>query len=269
MVGKCHKYYRILLCLLLLGVAVPLTAQQKLVVIDAGHGGVDPGAIGRGGTKEKDVVLDIARRVAALLRQDPSLDVRMTRTTDTLIALGDRPLLANSWRDEGGEPRPALFMSIHANANNSRSAQGFETYFLSEAKTDDARRVAAMENSAQRYETPGADDVDPLSFIFNDLRQNKYLRDSSNWADMIQRRLDGVHPGPNRGVKQAGFVVLIGAFMPAVLVETGFISNPAEERMLNDPQHQQEIAEQLTRAVQDFFARTAATTIASGSSHRP
>lgn len=262
MPGKRHRLSWLFVGLALLLMADPSVAQKNLIVIDAGHGGVDPGAIGPGGTREKTVVLAIAKRVAEILREDPTLDVRMTRATDTLIALGDRPLLANSWRDEGGEPRPALFMSIHANANNNRSAQGFETYFLSEAQTDDARRVAAMENAAQRFEIPDTDKLDPLSFIFNDLRQNEYLRESSDWADHIQQRLDVVHPGRNRGVKQAGFVVLIGAFMPAVLVETGFISNPEEERMLRNPEYQQKIAAQLAGAVQGYFQRTAATTVA-------
>lgn len=233
--------------------ALPAAAQdvplRRLVVVDAGHGGVDPGARGPGGTREKEVALAVARRVTAMLREDPSLEVRMTRDRDTLIALRDRTRMANLWRD--GE-RPALFLSIHCNANHSRAAKGFETYFLSEAKTEDARRVEQMENAAQHYETDVAP-VDPLRFILHDLRQNKYLRDSSGWAAQIQRRLDAVHRGPNRGVKQAGFYVLNGAFMPAVLVEIGFITNPEEERILRSTGEQERIAAQLARAVHDFF----------------
>lgn len=251
-----------LLCapLLALLLAGPVAAQQspkqsarKLVVVDAGHGGVDPGARGSGGTREKDVTLAVARRLAALLRENPELEVRMTRDSDTLIALRDRTRLANRWR---GDERPALFISVHCNANPSRSAHGFETYFLSEAKTEDARRVARMENAAQQYEEEAERPSDALSFIFNDLRQNKYLRDSSDWADLIQERLDAVHPGPNRGVKQAGFYVLNGAFMPAVLVEIGFISHAAEETLLRDPEHQRRIAEQLAEAVESFLERS-------------
>jgi N-acetylmuramoyl-L-alanine amidase len=222
-----------------------------LVVIDAGHGGVDPGARGPGGTREKDVTLAVARRLAQLLRENPDYNVRMTRDADTLIALRDRSRLANGWRGDG---QPALFISIHANAANSRSAHGFETYFLSEALTEDARRVAAMENAAQRFESPDRSDMDPLSFILHDLRQNRYLHESSHYASLVQRRLGEIHPGPNRGVKQAGFVVLNGAFMPAVLVELGFISNPSEERMLADPDHQMRFAQQLARSVDDYFA---------------
>lgn len=225
------------------------------MVIDAGHGGVDPGARGPGGVREKDVSLAVARRVAELLRQDPTLEVRMTRDRDTLIALRDRTKFANRWRN--GE-RPALFLSIHCNAHPSSAARGFETYFLSEAKTEDARRVAQMENEAQRYEEPEPDG-DPLRFILTDLKQNKYLRDSSEWASLIQERLAAFHQGPNRGVKQAGFVVLNGAFMPAVLVEIGFISNPREEKLLADPAEQRRIAGALAGSVRSFFERSAAT----------
>ncbi|HTE18093.1 MAG TPA: N-acetylmuramoyl-L-alanine amidase, partial [Armatimonadota bacterium] len=218
-------------------------------VIDAGHGGRDPGAIGPGGTREKDINLQVARRVVEILRQDPTLDVRLTRNRDTLIALRDRARFANSWRAEG---QPALFMSIHCNAHNLRSETGYETYFLAEARTADARRVQAMEDAAEQYEERPSGN-DPLGFIMSDLRQNQYLRESSSWAQMLQDRLREVHPGPSRGVKQAGFAVLVGAFMPAVLVELGFISNRNEERMLADPQQQETFARQLAAGVQDFF----------------
>jgi N-acetylmuramoyl-L-alanine amidase len=246
----------------LLALAVPVAGQgtgpvPKLVVIDAGHGGVDPGARGPGGTREKDVTLSVARRLADLLRQDTGLEVRMTRDSDTLIALRDRPRMANDWRAKRGSERPALFISIHANAHNRSSAVGYETYFLSEARTADARRVAEMENSAEQYEDPETRPPDDLSFIFQDLRQNLYLRESSDYAALIQNRMAAVHPGPNRGVKQAGFVVLNGAFMPAVLVELGFISNPGEERMLTSGIAQAAFAEQLAGSVRDFFGRFA------------
>jgi N-acetylmuramoyl-L-alanine amidase len=225
--------------------------QRKLVVVDAGHGGRDPGASGPGGTREKDVTLAVARRLAAILREDPSLEVRMTRDRDTLIALHDRARLANRWRDEG---QPALFISVHCNANPSRSEKGYETYFLAEARTADAQRVEAFENASVRYED--APVGGPMAFILTDLRQNQHLRESSDWAQLIQNRLREIHPGPNRGVKQAGFAVLRGAFMPAVLVEIGFVSNPAEERLLNGAEMQRDVAAQLARSVHDFFARS-------------
>lgn len=244
-----------------LGLAAPAAAQpsaksaaRPLVVVDAGHGGVDPGARGPGGTLEKHVTLAVARQVAALLREETNYEVRLTRERDTLIALRDRPRLANRWKDAG---QPALFLSIHCNAHPERSARGFETFFLSEAKTEDARRVAEMENAAQRYEADASSSAaDPLGFILNDLRQNHYLRESSTWADVVQTRLGRVLDAPDRGVKQAGFMVLNGAFMPAVLVEIGFITHPQEEKLLADRAHQQRIARQLVRAVRDYFAST-------------
>ncbi|HEX2207993.1 MAG TPA: N-acetylmuramoyl-L-alanine amidase [Longimicrobium sp.] len=231
----------------------PTVQQRRLVVIDAGHGGVDPGARGPAGTREKDINLQMAFRVVEILRQDPTLDVRMTRTRDTLIALRDRARFANSWREEG---QPALFMSIHCNAHPSRAETGFETFFLSEARTADARRVQQMEDAAEQYEERSGP-RSPMDFIMTDLRQNQYLRESSQWAQLIQDPQRQVHPGPNRGVKQAGFAVLVGAFMPAVLVEIGFISNSREEQMLLDPRQQDTIARQLATSVQDFFRATA------------
>lgn len=242
----------------LAGAPAPLPAQasaaaaKRLVVIDPGHGGVDPGARGPGGEREKDITLAVAREVARILRQDPSLEVRMTRDRDTLIALRDRPRMANRWR---GEERPALFLSIHANAHRQRSVVGYETYFLSEAKTEDARRVAEMENAAQQYEEQDDRPSTDLGFILNDLRQNYYLRESSSWAEMIQRRLGAVLPGPDRGVKQAAFVVLDGAFMPAVLVEIGFITNSREAALIAGGEGQKRIARSLAEAVRDFLDR--------------
>jgi N-acetylmuramoyl-L-alanine amidase len=229
---------------------------RPLVVIDAGHGGVDPGARGTGGTREKDVTLHVAKALAEELERAGGYEVRLTRTTDTLIALRDRTRFANRWRGEGGHgDRPAVFISIHANAHRDRGTRGFETYFLSDAKTADAERVAAMENAAQEFEEPQARPADDLAFILTDLRQNRYVHESSGWAEMIQRRLRAAHPGPNRGVKQAGFVVLDGAFMPAVLVELGFISNTREEKMLADRSVQREFAARLAAAVADYFER--------------
>lgn len=231
-------------------------ASLPLVVIDAGHGGVDPGARGPGGTREKEVTLRVAKALAEELRREGGFDVRMTRTTDTLIALRDRSRLANRWRSEGGNgDRPAVFISIHANAHRDRSTRGFETFFLSDAKTADAKRVAEMENAAQAYEEPDSTRSDDLAFILTDLRQNRYVHESSSWAEMIQRRLAAMHPGPNRGVKQAGFVVLDGAFMPAVLVELGFISNARGERMLADSSVQKEFASRLAVSIEDYFDR--------------
>lgn len=245
-------FSRGLIAALLLFLSVPLhgQAQRRLVVVDAGHGGRDPGATGPSGLREKTVTLAVARRLAEILAGDPSFEVRMTRDRDTLIALHDRGRLANAWADEG---QPAIFISVHCNAHTSRAEKGFETYFLSEARTADAQRVQAMEDGAARYEERPSG-PNPMDFILSDLRQNQHLRESSDWAQIVQGRLREVHSGPSRGVKQAGFAVLVGAAMPAVLVEIGFISNRDEEQMLADPAFQETVARQLAASVRDYFA---------------
>src|SRR6476619_2951892 len=180
---------------------------------------------------EKDVTLNVAKHVGAALNRR-GIYVKYTRTTDTLIALDDRGRIAN-------EAHADLFVSIHVNAANPNwrdpgGARGFETYFLSEAKTEDARRVEQMENAVVRLESrPASRTDDPLSFILSDMTQNQHLRESSELAELIQSRLGRMHPGPSRGVKQAGFRVLVTAYMPAVLVEIGFGSNPAEAAYLS------------------------------------
>jgi N-acetylmuramoyl-L-alanine amidase len=231
--------------------------ERPLIVIDAGHGGRDPGARGAGGTLEKEVTLAVALELQATLRATGAYEVRLTRAGDVLVPLGERARQANAWRAEGGPGRPALFVSIHTNAHERSSVRGVETYFLSEALTEDARRVAAMENAATRFEDP-RDAADPLDFILNDLRQNLYLRESSDGAGLIHRRLAAAHPGPDRGVKQAGFIVLNGAFMPAVLVELGFITNPQEEALLGSHEHQRRLARELAEGIRDFFTRPSA-----------
>lgn len=231
--------------------------RRPVVVVDAGHGGRDRGMrgpLGRAPTLyEADVTLALARRLRdELQRRD--IEVVMTRSTDTLIALRDRGRIAN--RAQGD-----LFVSIHVNAANPRwrapgAARGFETYFLSEAKTEDERRVAELENEAVKYEVEaGASQDDPLSFILNDMKQNEYLRESSELAAMVQRGLRTVHPGPDRGVKQAGFVVLDGAFMPSVLVEVGFGTNAAEAAYLRSADGQAALARALADATAAYLER--------------
>src|SRR6476619_5262784 len=189
---------------------------------------------------EKDVTLNVAKHVGAALNRR-GIYVKYTRTTDTLIALDDRGRIAN-------EAHADLFVSIHVNAANPNwkdpgGARGFETYFLSEAKTEDARRVEQMENEVVKFESgPSARAGDPLNFIINDMAQNEHLREANELAELIQRRMGEVHPGPSRGVKQAGFRVLVTAFMPTVLVEIGFGSNPADAAYMTDPAKMAELA---------------------------
>jgi N-acetylmuramoyl-L-alanine amidase len=234
----------------------PGTARWR-VVVDAGHGGPDNGMTGPMGggftVHEKDITLSIARRLGNRLRAR-GVAVVFTRTTDTLIALSDRGRIAN---DVAGD----LFLSIHVNAapltwNSPAAARGFETYFLAEAKTEDARRVEQMENEAARFETAnGAHKGDPLSFIVTDMLQNEHLRESSELAELIQRHLTATHPGPDRGVKQAGFRVLVTAFMPSVLIEVGFGTNVAEARYLASSTGQEELAAAIAAATMEYLGR--------------
>jgi N-acetylmuramoyl-L-alanine amidase len=234
-------------------VATPPTQERTVpvVVLDAGHGGRDPGKIGPTGLKEKDATLALVNRLARVLRQR-GYEVRLTRTSDTLIALADRPHMANLWKGS----RPALFMSIHANSVRSSSVRGFETFFLSEARTDDERRVAEMENAATEFEDASSRiSDDAVVAILNDNLNDFYVRASGDLADVVQDRLASFHTGPNRGVKRAGFRVLVGALMPAVLVEVAFISNRLEARLLGTADFQNTVARNLADAVDVFFAR--------------
>ena len=209
-----------------------------------------------GGTfsiQEKDITLAIARRLGSRLRAR-GVGVVYTRTTDTLIALSDRGRIAN-------EASGDLFLSIHVNAapmtwKTPAAARGFETYFLAEAKTEDARRVEEMENEALRFETTATPQPgDPLAFIVADMLQNEHLRESSELAELVQRRLAGTHPGPDRGVKQAGFRVLVTAFMPSVLIEVGYGTNAAEARYLASDKGQLEMADAIADATIEYLTR--------------
>ncbi len=231
--------------------------RQRVVVIDAGHGGVDKGMSGPIGASqkinEKDIVLAVAKELQAALERR-GITVVMTRTRDSLIALGDRGKIANQAKGD-------LFMSIHVNAANPRwqqpsGARGFETYYLAEAKTEDERRVEAMENEVIKFETNAdATSDDPLGFIIRDMAQNEHLRESSRLADIIQDGLRRVHPGTNRGVKQAGFMVLVKAFMPAVLVEIGFGSNRADSSYMTNPDGRRALAESLAASAESFLTQ--------------
>jgi N-acetylmuramoyl-L-alanine amidase len=232
-------------------------AARWRIVVDAGHGGPDDGMTGPMGggftVYEKDITLSIARRLGNRLRT-LGVGVVFTRTTDTLIALSDRGRIAN---DAEGD----LFLSIHVNAapltwKSPAAARGFETYFLAEAKTEDARRVEQMENEASRFETAGgAHKGDPLSFIVTDMLQNEHLRESSELAELVQQHLTATHPGPDRGVKQAGFRVLVTAFMPSVLIEVGFGTNAAEARYLSSEKGQDELAAAIAAATMEYLQR--------------
>jgi len=245
---------------LVVSASAPAKRQRRTVIVDAGHGGVDNGMKGpiSGGPRiyEKNITFSVANRLGQQL-VSRGVDVVYTRTTDTLIALDDRGRIANR---AGGN----LFISIHVNASSprwkakeQRNARGFETYFLSEAKTEDARRVEQMENESIRLEgdSSAKSTEDPLSFILSAMSQNEHLRESSQLAELIQQRLGRIHPGPSRGVKQAGFRVLITASMPAVLVEIGFGTNAAEAAYLSNPGKQDAIASAIADAAMEYLER--------------
>jgi N-acetylmuramoyl-L-alanine amidase len=223
------------------------------IVIDAGHGGTETGAIGPGGLQEKEATLAIARRLAGALSHNLSARVLQTRDSDSVISLDDRTALANHEKAD-------LFLSIHANSSRANNAHGSETYYLSlEASDKIAQEVANQENQALApvASVPGTTGArDPsLDFILWDLAQSAHLKESSELAEAIQEELNALSGTQNRGIKQAPFRVLVGATMPAVLVETAFISNAEEEKKLGNPAFQQSVAEGIAKAVGRFFAR--------------
>jgi N-acetylmuramoyl-L-alanine amidase len=231
-------------------------ARRRTVVVDAGHGGRDPGSLiktANGTVPEKTVALAVSLKLRDAL-EARGIVVVMTRTRDTLIALHDRGPIANRARGD-------LFVSVHVNAanpnwRNASATRGFETYFLAEAKTEDEARVARMENEAVKFETTTETSRrDPLGFVLRDMAQNEHLRESLTLATLMQGRMKTVHPGPNRGVKQAPFSVLVNSFMPSVLVEIGFGSNPDEARWMTSPAEQQKLAEAIADACVEFLAQ--------------
>ena len=220
-----------------------------IIIIDPGHGGANLGAVGPKGTNEKDIVLDIALRVESLLKNSgqKNMQVYLTRRDDRFIPLEDRALFANQ---KGGD----LFVSIHANAAKRRTAAGTEIYFLAQAKNDEARAVEALENSAILFERPQGEpaDTSELNFILMDMLQTEFLKESSDLAQIMHDRMKQRLDIPSRGVDQAGFFVLNKTYMPSVLVETAFISNAEEEKLLNKSTFRQKIAEAICQGILDF-----------------
>ncbi len=218
------------------------------VVLDAGHGGDDHGAEGPAGLREKDLVLDVARRLQARIEQS-GVQVVQTRSEDVYVPLEERTAIANR---AGAD----LFVSIHANAAASRSARGVEIFFVAlEASDESARQLAERENAAFREAAPAAPE-DPLASILGDLAAADRLRESDEFARIANREVAALTTTvPSRGVKQAPFVVLMGVHLPAALVEIGFITNPAEERDLASAKFRERVADALSRAVLEFADR--------------
>jgi N-acetylmuramoyl-L-alanine amidase len=213
------------------------------VVLDPGHGGHDTGTIGPGGLEEKALVLDVAKRLGALITRRLGSEVIYTRSDDTFIPLETRTEMAN-------EKRADLFLSIHANSSRQRGVSGAETFYLNFTTSESALEVAARENATSQksiYELQG---------LLQKIALKEKIQESREFAGIIQ---NAVHSGlwrsrgvKDRGVKQAPFIVLIGAQMPSVLAEVAFLSNPRDEAQLKKPQYRQRVAEALFKGLSQY-----------------
>ena len=232
----------------------PLKEERRVVVIDPGHGGGDPGALGPQGLREKDVALAVAKIMADLLSREKGVDVYLTRSEDSFVPLWERGELATQWKGEN----PGVFISVHANSvPERRSVRGFETYSLNVARTEHERRVVAIENAPLQVQGQNIDpDSDPeFAFLLRDLSNSGHQPWSVELSKIVQEEIGRFHPGPDRGVKQGPLAVLTNALMPSVLVEVGFLSNEDEGPLLGQDQFQDETARAVARAVMNFFDR--------------
>jgi N-acetylmuramoyl-L-alanine amidase len=228
------------------------TFKIKRVVIDPGHGGKDPGAIGPRGTKEKDIVLHVGKKLGKLLKKNHGIEVIYTRNSDRFIPLNERTEIANSKKAD-------LFISIHTNASKKRNTRGMETYFLSWSSDREAIRVAARENrvSIKKMEKMQGG----LSMILQDLARNSKREESMRLAHSVQNSMiDSLKKDYSRieylGVKYALFYVLVGAEMPSILVEISFISNREEERRLNSNKYRESIAHAIARGLDSYISQS-------------
>ena len=219
--------------------------EFKTIVIDAGHGGKDPGAVGYRGTKEKDIALDVAKRLEKKLSKNMNVKIIMTRDEDVFLRLSERTKIAN-------ESNGNLFISIHTNAAEDRRASGFETFLIGPNKNEAAVRVAARENAVLELEGTSDKKLTNEDLIQATIAQSAFASKSEQFASMVQKEIKKRVQSRDRGVKQAGFYVLMGASMPNVLVELGFISNPSEEKKLRSPQYRDQLATAIYRAVEQY-----------------
>jgi N-acetylmuramoyl-L-alanine amidase len=230
--------------------AAPL-ARQAIVAIDAGHGGKDPGAIGRSGTREKKVVLAIAKRLASLIDRELAMEAVLIRNGDQYLSLRERIAKARKNRAD-------LFVSLHADAFRHARARGASVYVLSErgASSEAARWLASRENAADLVGGVSLGDKDEqLARVLLDLSQTATLQASHDLGQDILQSLQQTTRLHSSRLEQAGFVVLKAPDIPSVLVETGFISNPEEERKLRNQAHQTTIAKALLAGVRSYFLR--------------
>lgn len=222
----------------------PATSGLRKIVLDPGHGGKDPGAIGPGGIAEKDIVLSIGKKLAAKLRKEMRVEVVLTRNDDRFVELEDRTKLANKENAD-------LFISLHMNASENTEAKGIETYYLDNTTDEAAIRLAARENSTSRR------NISDLQFILSDMTQNMKLEDSITLAHRLQSSLVGAMAKTmddvrDLGVKKALFHVLVGARMPSVLVEMFFITNRNEGRAMSRESYQDAIVDALFEGIQKY-----------------
>ncbi len=224
------------------------TARDIVIAIDAGHGGEDPGASGRSGTQEKHVTLAIAKELAERINAAPGMRAILTRTTDTFVPLRDRTARARSARAD-------LFVSIHADAVHDRAVEGASVYTLSDrgASSEAARFLADRENAADLKGVSLAGKSDSLASVLVDLSQSAAMGSSTEAAAVVLQALDRVGAVRKPIVQHAGFVVLKSPDMPSMLIETAYISNPAEERKLRSGSYQRKLAEAIAAGVTNYF----------------
>lgn len=232
------------------GKPLPVSGIGK-IVLDPGHGGKDPGAIGVGGIAEKDIVLAVAKKLERKLRQEMGVEVVLTRRDDRFISLEDRTAIANA---QGAD----LFISLHMNASPNGEAKGLETYYLDNTNDEGSIRLAARENGTSRR------NVSDLQFILSDMTQNMKLEDSIALAHHLQQSLvDGMSTRladvKDLGVKKALFYVLVGARMPSVLVEMFFITNKAEGQAMSQETYQNAVVDALYEGIQKYKESTLAS----------
>ncbi len=227
---------------------LPSLAQQlglgiRRIVIDPGHGGKDPGAIAPNGLKEKDIVLDVSKILSEQLRKKLFCEVILTRTRDVFIPLEERTAIANTERGD-------LFVSVHVNSAPSPRVKGVETYVLNLTNDEEAMQLAAFENSTSKS------NMSDLQGILDDLLNNSKLDESTKLAEFVQNNMVRGLNLKDLGVKQAPFYVLIGAQMPAILIEITFMSNPREANRLRDANYLAAIAEQMSAGITDYVSST-------------
>ena len=216
--------------------------QFDTIIIDPGHGGKDPGSVGYKGTKEKDIVLDVSKRLARKIQKNLRVKTILTRDEDVFIRLQDRTKFANT--NEGD-----LFISIHVNSHESKKPYGFATYLLRPGRNQEAVNVALRENAVIELEGNKFEKLTDEQLIQATIAQSGFVQYSEKFAALIQEEIDKRVQSRNRGVKQAGFYVLMGASMPIVLIELGYISNPNEEKKLNSSSYRDMLATSIYYAI--------------------